>query len=197
MGERPGLSGCPSGNQVDLGSSRDSAIGSSVAENYGVDQHHRQMSGRGATAMTVAVGLACLGGTATALETLSAVHALTRGYSAGFVDLYVVRPRGWLRGYYWSAAIADPSAAILLIGGAMLVIARRRSGRIILTTGCALVIVLGIFGSVVKPDLFGAGPAGTVDRVIYLALLGFPIATIALVWTPPTTCWCPPLPARE
>lgn len=140
--------------------------------------------------MSAAIGLAMLGGLAAALGTLSAVHALVHGYSAGFVELHNVRPRGWLRGYYWLAAVADPSAAILLIGGMVLVIARRRLGQVLLTAGCVLVIAVGVVGSAVKPDLFGSGPAGVLDRVMYLVPLGFPIATIALTWSPPATRRC-------
>ncbi|WP_433566835.1 hypothetical protein ACQP1O_17595 [Nocardia sp. CA-151230] len=126
------------------------------------------------------VSLAFLGGLAATVGALSAVHALRDGYSAGFADLYTVMPRGWLRGYYWLAAVFDPSAALLLIVGAILLIVRRGPGQILVIAGCALVIVLGVFGAVVKPDLLGTGPAGFMDHVIRLALLGFPIVTIAL-----------------
>jgi len=144
--------------------------------------------------LSLAIGLALLGGLASALQALDAVQALAHGYSAGFIDLYVVIPEGWQRVYYWLAAVVDPIATILLIGGAILVIARRWPGQILLTTGCALAVAVGVFGSAVKPALFVGGPAGTVDRVVYLALLAFPIATIVMTWSPSATRRCRPQP---
>jgi hypothetical protein len=152
---------------------------------------------RGDATVGFVISLALLGGLATLLQALDAVHALVHGYSAGFRDFYEVRPQGWLRDYYWLAAVVDPSAAILLIGGVILLIARRRSGQILLTTGCAMVIILGAFGAAVKPDLFGAGPAGTPDRVVYLALLCFPITTIILTWSPSVTRRCRSWPTNK
>lgn len=150
----------------------------------------------GTVAVSVAITLALLGGLATALGALSAVHTLTHGYSAGFAELTTVKPHGWLRAYYWTAAVADPAAALLLVGGAVLVLARRRLGQILLTVGCVLVIAVGVFESVVAPDLLGSGPAGAVDRVVYLALLAFPVATLALAWSRSTRYRCRPRPAR-
>ena len=146
----------------------------------------------GTAVVSVAIGLAVLGVLAAVLGAINAVHTLAHGYSAGFMEFHTVRPRGWLRGYYRLAAVADPSAAVLLAGGVVLVIVRRRWGQILLTAGCVVVIVASVFGAAVKPDLFGAGPAGLVDRVVYLAPLAFPIATAVLAWSPPATRRCRP-----
>jgi hypothetical protein len=139
--------------------------------------------------VVTAVVLAGLGALAAAYGALSAVDVLMHGYSAGFQEFYTVRPQGWLRHYYWSAAVADPGAAILLIGGAVLLVVRQRVGQVVLTAAGALVIVVGVFGAAVKPDLFGSGQAGAVDRVVYLAPLVFPVAVIALAWTPTVIRW--------
>ncbi|MEV6276067.1 hypothetical protein [Nocardia sp. NPDC051832] len=134
-------------------------------------------------ATTSAFVLAVVGGVVTALSVPGTWRVLAEGYSAGFRDTYTVVPQGSLRLYYWCAAILDPAVVILLIGGAILLFWRRESGRILLTAGCALVIALGVFGAAVKPDLFGLGPAGAIDKVLYLVPLVFPVATIVLTWS--------------
>ncbi|WP_194814397.1 hypothetical protein [Nocardia sp. XZ_19_385] len=134
-------------------------------------------------ATTYAFVLGFVGGLVTALSVPGTWRVLADGYSAGFRDTYTVVPQGSLRIYYWSAAILDPAVAILLIGGALLLFFRRELGRILLTAGCALVIALGVFGAVVKPDLFGVGQAGAIDKVLYLVPLVFPVATIVLAWS--------------
>lgn len=144
---------------------------------------------RPGAAVTVTVVLAGLGVVATVLGWLDAVSALDHGYSAGFGELSFVRPRGWLRGYYWSTAVADPGVVVVLTGGAVLHVARRRYAQVVLTVGCAVVIALGIYGAVVRPDLVGSGPAGAVDRVAHLVPLGFPITVIVLAWLPSARRW--------
>lgn len=130
--------------------------------------------------MTVAV-LACLGGLVAAYNAWGDVQILSHGYSVGFVDLDTVRAQGMLRVYYSVGAIVNPGIAILLIGGTALLFGHKRLGKSLVIAGCVLDIGLGIFGAVVKPDLFGSYPTTTLDRVIYLVPLIFPIITIALV----------------
>jgi hypothetical protein len=114
---------------------------------------------RWATALViVAVTLGFLAALAAWLGAFHAVSVLNHGYSAGFRDFFV-GPRGWLREYCRSAAVADPCIVILLIGGTVLFARRRRWGRLVLTAGCAVVIALGVLriGRADRPVGFGPG----------------------------------------
>jgi Protein of unknown function (DUF2510) len=83
----------------------------------------------------------------------------------------------------WFVGAALVSTVVLLLSGAGLLLARRRVGRLLIVSGCAINIAM-----LIVQALFPAN--GAIAEVAFPGLAVFPLVTIVLALAPSTRRWC-------
>lgn len=97
-----------------------------------------------------------------------------------------------LGGYLIATGIVQVIVALLLIVGAVLLFMKKKVGRWLVVSGCALVVLSAIAGFVVMSAHLTQLESGAtlIGGGVALVLLAFPVATLVLAILPSTARWC-------